>query len=204
MRHCEQASRQATAPAGPAPESPRILRAQSPSRPDDPRQTQPVLRPAARRVALRRTAHAAPGAPRAGRVQLTPRQPHGERGLSELVHGISSRRVSRLERRPLLPLQLHTPLPPQEQPLLPRACRPAGPPRRTPAPCAGPAGTASRPAQRHGHVPSPGTAPIFRCAPPDDGDPQVTIRRYDQHDGYDRYVAANPHSLAAECAYDAA
>ena len=134
----------------------------------------------------------------------TARQPHGERGLSELVHGISSRRVSRLERRPLLPLQLHTPLPPQDQPLLPRACRPAAPPRRTPAPCAGPAGTASRPAQRHGHVPSPGTAPIFRCAPPDDGDPQVTIRRYDQYDGYDRFVAANPHSVAAEWAYYAA
>jgi len=57
--------RQAAAPAGPAPESPRLLVTQSLSQPDDPPSTQSVLWSAARRVRPRRTApHGACGAMR--------------------------------------------------------------------------------------------------------------------------------------------
>ena len=75
MRHCEAivqcvragrvTGRQAAAPAGPAPESPRLLVTQSLSQPDDSPSTQPVLWSAARRVRPRRTApHGACGAMR--------------------------------------------------------------------------------------------------------------------------------------------
>jgi hypothetical protein len=127
--------RQAAAPAGPAPESLRLLVTQSLSQPDDPPSTQSVLWSAARRVRPRRTAphgawplHPAPCATSGSDAAHSARQPHGELSSCSSMRALRPRAITRWTGTTFLAVSecvgqcVHSPLGPDTRPVAGVAC----------------------------------------------------------------------------------